>query len=108
MNISMMVLVNEDCIRIPLTMFKRTRRNKVKGITNEKINTESAIKRFKTVHGDTFKYDRVDYKNNRTDLWIGCRVHGYFKQNPVSHWSGYGCSDCGTRPRKNNHKRENV
>ena len=108
MFIEAMVLVDEDCYKRPLSKVKRTRRNKVKGITNPKIDTKLAIKRFKAVHGNKYKYDRVEYKNNHTDVWVGCRVHGYFEQNPSSHWLGYGCSDCGTRPRKNNTKREKV
>ena len=104
MNMSMMFLVSEDCARVPLTLFKRTRRNKVKGITNVKLDTESAIERFKAAHGETYDYSKVEYKNNRTNVWVGCSLHGYYQQNPVSHWSGYGCTECGERPRNKNRK----
>jgi hypothetical protein len=46
------------------------------------------------IHGDKYVYDKVEYKNNRTDVIIYCNLHGYFYQKPHNHLSGKGCISC--------------
>ncbi len=67
--------------------------------------TESFVRKAIKKHKDLYTYDRVRYKNSQTDVLIGCRVHGLFKQRPVNHLNGQGCSKCcyegrGTRRQK--------
>lgn len=47
------------------------------------------------VHGDKYNYDKVVYKNNRTDVVIVCPIHGEFTQRPSNHLIGRGCPECG-------------
>lgn len=39
-------------------------------------------------------YDKVIYKNNVTNVLIGCKIHGYFNQRPKNHLRGEGCPTC--------------
>ena len=61
-----------------------------------KLDTEEFIKRSKEVHGDKYKYPKVEYKNNSTKVCIICKEHGEFWQKPASHLSNYGCPICNT------------
>lgn len=45
-------------------------------------------------HGNLYKYSKVKYINNHTDVTIICVYHGEFNQNPSSHLSGSGCPLC--------------
>lgn len=58
-------------------------------------NTEEFIAKAKNVHGhDTYDYSRVEYKNSRTKVIIGCKKHGWFEQTPETHLGGGGCPKC--------------
>lgn len=52
------------------------------------------VKKAKKVHGKLYKYSKVEYKNNRTNVIITCAKHGDFTQLPVHHLKGSGCSKC--------------
>lgn len=69
---------------------------------NYKLNTESFIIKSKEIHGNLFSYDKVDYKKSTCNVIIICKIHGEFKQKPVNHLSGYGCSKCGDNHQYNN------
>lgn len=58
-------------------------------------NTKRFIDRARLVHGDTYNYDLVEYKNNSTKLKILCELHGIFKQPASRHLQGSGCPQCG-------------
>lgn len=60
-----------------------------------KGNTTNFIRKSKKVHGDVYTYDRVEYKNDKSKVLIGCQSHGYWKQSPGNHLTGYGCPKCG-------------
>ena len=49
--------------------------------------TKEWIKKAKEVHGDTYDYSRVEYKNSSTKVIIICKTHGEFLQTPNSHIS---------------------
>ena len=58
-------------------------------------NTESIIKKFRKVHGETFDYSLVDYVNHTTKITIICQLHGPFEQQPRLHLRGStGCREC--------------
>jgi hypothetical protein len=57
--------------------------------------TESFIKKAKEVHGETYDYSKVNYKNNREKVIIICPIHGEFLQKPLDHIHGSGCPECG-------------
>ena len=55
---------------------------------------------FREIHGDLYDYSLVDYKNEKTDVAIICKIHNVFYLNPNEHKSGEsgirgGCQICG-------------
>ena len=60
----------------------------------KKLTKEEFIKKARSVHGDKYNYDKVDYKNNRTKVCIICHKHGEFWQRPADHTQGQGCPKC--------------
>lgn len=55
---------------------------------------EEFIESAKAVHGDLFGYSKVDYKNCKDKIYITCKEHGEFLQQPSNHLSGMGCPKC--------------
>lgn len=69
--------------------------------------TERFIEQAQGIHKDEnniplYKYDKVEYKNNKTEVEIWCFIHQfYFKQKPTSHVNQKnGCPKCGGRQKK--------
>lgn len=52
------------------------------------------IEQSRAIHGDYFNYDQVKYVNNRTNVIIGCPIHGAFETKPVIHLQGFKCPIC--------------
>jgi hypothetical protein len=48
------------------------------------------------IHGDTYDYSKVEYKNNMCKVIIICKEHGDFLQVAGSHLQGHGCKKCST------------
>lgn len=60
-----------------------------------KLTNEEVIRRCKEKHGDKYLYDKVNYINDKTNILIGCKIHGYFWQNARNHYKlGCGCPFC--------------
>lgn len=57
--------------------------------------TEQFIIEAIEIHGDKYKYDKVNYIKNNIKVEIKCNVHGYFYQTPSDHLSGKDCRKCG-------------
>lgn len=55
---------------------------------------EDFIEKARKIHGNKYIYDKVEYKNNSTDVIITCPIHGDFKQVPHNHLQGKGCPLC--------------
>lgn len=55
---------------------------------------EEFISEAKLIHGDKYDYSLVDYKGNKSKIYIGCKYHGNFLQVPSSHLIGNGCKKC--------------
>lgn len=64
--------------------------------TSKKLSSDSNsfVQKAKKLFGDKFKYEKVDYVNNRTFVIITCPEHGDFTQKPNYHLLGNGCPDC--------------
>lgn len=60
-----------------------------------KLSTEEFIRRAKEIHGDKYDYSKVVYENIHKEVLIGCPIHGFVPQSPVSHLNGHGCKYCG-------------
>lgn len=58
--------------------------------------TEYFISKAIAIHGkDKFRYDRVEYKNYKTEVEIFCnRCQKYFMQRPSHHYTASGCTNC--------------
>ena len=52
------------------------------------------LKQAKSIHGKTYLYSRTKYRGDQKNIWIKCRVHGYFEQRADHHLNGSGCSRC--------------
>jgi hypothetical protein len=57
---------------------------------------EEFISEAKRIHGDTYDYSKVIYKNTDTPVIIICKIHNAFTQRPDCHINrNYGCNKCG-------------
>ena len=64
--------------------------------TAEKLtkSLEEFLEEANLKHGGIYKYDNVDYKNDRLKVSITCKIHGEFLQAAGTHLSGAGCPRC--------------
>lgn len=65
--------------------------------------TETFIAKATTIHGTTYDYSKVNYKNNEIKITIICKEHGEFEQSPKNHLLGRGCIKCGNNKVKKAH-----
>ena len=56
--------------------------------------TEWFISKAKETHGDTFLYNKTQYRGQREKVTITCRVHGDIDVTPHQHIAGCGCIKC--------------
>lgn len=57
--------------------------------------TDQFIRDAIEVHGDSYDYSMVNYKNSYTKITIICKKSGHkFEQTPSDHLTGYGCAKC--------------
>lgn len=63
---------------------------------NSLFNSQDEIFKYKAslVHGDKYDYQLVEYKHSQEDIYIVCRDHGTFRQQPSNHLNGSGCPRC--------------
>jgi very-short-patch-repair endonuclease len=59
-----------------------------------KLTREDFINKAHHVHGNTYSYLLVDYKNSYTKISIVCSEHGEFFQTPSNHLTGQKCPIC--------------
>jgi len=64
-----------------------------------KLTQEDLIKHFVKIHGNTYDYSKVIFKNTRTKIIIVCKKHGEFLQRPNAHTFGQDCPDCAAESR---------
>jgi very-short-patch-repair endonuclease len=63
--------------------------------SSQKSNRDEIIKRAIEIHGNTYNYDNLVYKNIDTPVNIICKIHGSFLQTPYHHISkASGCPIC--------------
>ncbi len=60
----------------------------------KRMTTLQFIDKAKSVHGDTYNYDLVNYYQTEVPVTIVCNKHGEFEQTPHAHLSGRGCMLC--------------
>ncbi len=59
-----------------------------------KLSQDEIIRQFIEVHGNRYGYLKVIYLKRDKNVWITCKIHGDFEQQPGVHLSGSGCPDC--------------
>lgn len=87
--------------------FMQLAKNHLKGVGCHKcktdkqsgITTQEFINLARKVHGDTYLYDKTEYKRTRELVTVTCREHGDFKQTASNHLAGQGCAKCASRRR---------
>ena len=52
------------------------------------MGRDKFIEKANTIHNGLYDYSEVDYVNCHTKVLIKCPIHGAFKQEPSSHFSG--------------------
>lgn len=86
-------------------VFKQTPNSHLRGIGCSKCgdhrmsekrtsNKEMFINLSRNIHGDSYDYSNVEYKNSKIKVKIKCLKHGVFEQTPNSHLIGKGCPIC--------------
>lgn len=56
--------------------------------------TDFFINHAKSIHNNTYNYDKTIYLNNRNKVTISCLKHGDIEITPNSHLQGRGCKKC--------------
>ena len=51
----------------------------------EKLTKDIFIERSNLKHNNKYDYSLVEYKNNKEKVYILCKKHGSFLQNPGDH-----------------------
>ena len=67
---------------------------RLKNNAPQQVKQQYFIERAILLHGDKYDYSKVEYKNQKTKVILGCQLHGDFPQVPDSHLSGSGCKQC--------------
>jgi hypothetical protein len=55
---------------------------------NQYDDTNKFIRKAKTLYGERFNYNKVNYINSKTKVTIICPIHGQFEQRPNNHLTG--------------------
>lgn len=61
---------------------------------NKKSDTNDFNNKASEIHNNRYDYSKVDYKNWKNKVIIGCKKHGDFLQSPNDHLRGMGCPIC--------------
>jgi len=61
---------------------------------SQRYDTDTFIKKAKSVHGDRYDYSKVQYSKSTVKVKIICSKHGAFEQVPTTHLRGGGCKKC--------------
>ncbi len=61
-----------------------------------RYTADDFIRKAKSIHGDKYNYDKVNYKQSKIPVTITCFIHGDFNQKPDSHINTpySGCPKC--------------
>lgn len=59
-----------------------------------KKTTESFISDAMKIHGDLYDYNNTKYLLDHSKVFITCKLHGDFEQEPSNHLQGNGCPRC--------------
>lgn len=86
--------------------YLQTPNNHLMGMGCSECKKETLIKKFSKskcefineanyVHNNSYDYNFIEYKNNKTKIKIFCKIHmTFFNQSPSHHLQGQGCPKC--------------
>lgn len=74
--------------------FLKTENGCMKCAGNAQLTVEQFVEKARKIHGETYDYSKVEYKNHYEHVTITCKTHGDFNQSPGSHAQGRGCPKC--------------
>jgi len=60
-------------------------------------NLKTFIKKSKSIHGDKFKYHKVEFNKISDKIILICDNNHEFKQNASNHLNGTGCPECNSK-----------
>jgi hypothetical protein len=72
------------------------------------MTTKQFIEKSRKAHGDKYDYSQVFYVHNNIPVDIICPKHGLFKQTPIIHSTGHGCTQCGIESRMKFHTKDTA
>lgn len=62
-----------------------------------KVNTKYFIEKSNEKHGSRYDYSQAIVETSRSNVLIGCKLHGIFTQSAHRHMRGQGCPTCKKR-----------
>jgi hypothetical protein len=65
---------------------------KCSGVTS--FTKKDFVDKANEVHDKLYNYQKVKFKNTKTNVLIVCKNHGSFSQSPHHHLAGQGCPSC--------------
>ena len=77
---------------------------------SKRLITEEFISKAKSIHGNKYDYDKVNYINARIHIKIYCNTcNKYFNQTPDKHINRkQGCNQCGIISTTKKHKSTSI
>lgn len=67
---------------------------RIKCQNSRRYTNDEFVTLAKEKHGEFYSYEKVDYIDSKTNVIIGCPIHGDFVQIPRNHVFGAGCPKC--------------
>ena len=61
---------------------------------SKKYTKESLLEKLLSIHGERYKYNLDNFKNNNSIIDIECKEHGSFKMKIANHIQGQNCNLC--------------
>lgn len=65
-----------------------------KKVRGKRLTQDSILERFRSVHGDTYDYSKVEFRTNNDPVVIICKRHGEYTCPPKRHSAGAVCRKC--------------
>ncbi len=59
-----------------------------------RLTNEQYIEECKKTHGDLYDYSKTEYLYSKCEVYVGCKIHGFYLQLADNHMRGAGCFKC--------------
>lgn len=89
-------MITSPAVIVPKAVFTTLLKVGIKRFLMKKLTQSEVIDRFRDIHGNSYDYSLVDYKNKRSKVTLVCPVHGEFRITPDRVlFQRAGCPKCG-------------